>query len=130
MVNGIHRVRAAWIVINHQTANGIQEVDGSIPFGSTTPTTSQSNTSEPLKPEGRVPEVHCLQDVCKRKTPTEAGAQGRGGSELQLHDRVECSGRGFVLFREDVSIGVNRERDRLMTEPLADDLDRNALIKL
>jgi len=34
-VNGIHRRRTARIVINHQTANGIQEVDGSIPFGST-----------------------------------------------------------------------------------------------
>ena len=34
-VNGIHRVRTAWIVVNHQTANGIQEVVGSIPIGST-----------------------------------------------------------------------------------------------
>jgi len=34
-VNGIHRGRTAWNVIKHQTANGIQEVDGSIPFGST-----------------------------------------------------------------------------------------------
>jgi hypothetical protein len=34
-VNGIHRRLTAWIVIKHQTANGIQEVVGSIPIGST-----------------------------------------------------------------------------------------------
>ena len=34
-VNGIHRRRTAWILINHPTANGIQEVVGSIPIGST-----------------------------------------------------------------------------------------------
>jgi hypothetical protein len=34
-VNGIHRVRTAWIVVNHRVANGIQEVVGSIPIGST-----------------------------------------------------------------------------------------------
>ena len=34
-VDGIDRRRTAWIVIKHQTANGIQEVVGSIPIGST-----------------------------------------------------------------------------------------------
>ena len=79
-VNGIHRVRTAWIVVNHQTANGIQEVIGySRPGAAVTPRRKRGADSHPLMvlPFRQRPQI----------APSRCGVSSAGRAATRRDDR-------------------------------------------